>query len=285
MRLEVSKVYAETNTLQVESSSLSGPPLAGADTRWEEDFKFEQISNEAVLKVTVINAGQGGETFLGQTTVNVQSFSSEAETIRSLRLMDAQGRVLGMGRIQDEGSDTKDATKIITLHLKSQLDHAPNTLPARTRLRLKQVLSSDAFELFIFCMIMICIILSIVEFELRGHRSLHQAVDAVFISVFSAEALLKMVGYGLWHEPDAYFRSGWNIFDCIVTVWMSIAFSLDGGDTLNVYALRFFRVLRPLMQMQRFQGVFVCVCVFVYVRARERVCVHDSWERHCLECV
>jgi len=84
-----------------------------------------------------------------------------------------------------------------------------------------------------FALILACILFSIVEFELRGNRTLHKALDVFFLVVFSAEAVLKMIGYGVWWEPDEYFGSGWNSFDFLVAVWMLIASNVDGGETLK----------------------------------------------------
>lgn len=43
-------------------------------------------------------------------------------------------------------------------------------------------------------------------------------MDDVFISIFIAECLLKVVAYGFILEPNTYLRSGWNVLDFTVVV-------------------------------------------------------------------
>ncbi len=43
-------------------------------------------------------------------------------------------------------------------------------------------------------------------------------VNIVFTVVFIAEALMKIIAYGLFLHKNAYLRSGWNIIDATVVL-------------------------------------------------------------------
>jgi voltage-gated sodium channel type IV alpha len=48
-------------------------------------------------------------------------------------------------------------------------------------------------------------------------------LNAFFCAAFAIEAFLKLTGYG----PTAYFKSGWNIFDFVVTVLSVVGVAVD----------------------------------------------------------
>ena len=68
--------------------------------------------------------------------------------------------------------------------------------------------------------------------------------DFVFVSVFTAELVVKVLALGILTEgQNTYLHSGWNIFDCIVVIVGWIALLSPIG---NYTFLRAFRILRPL---------------------------------------
>nr|XP_031526405.1 LOW QUALITY PROTEIN: voltage-dependent L-type calcium channel subunit alpha-1C [Vicugna pacos] len=86
-----------------------------------------------------------------------------------------------------------------------------------------------------------------------------ERVEYLFLIVFTVEALLKVIAYGLLFHPNAYLRNGWNLLDFIIVVVglfsaiLEQATKADGANALggkgagfDVKALRAFRVLRPL---------------------------------------
>uniref|UniRef100_A0A2K5P103 Voltage-dependent L-type calcium channel subunit alpha n=1 Tax=Cercocebus atys TaxID=9531 RepID=A0A2K5P103_CERAT len=81
----------------------------------------------------------------------------------------------------------------------------------------------------------------------------------LFLIIFTVEAFLKVIAYGLLFHPNAYLRNGWNLLDFIIVVVglfsaiLEQATKADGANALggkgagfDVKALRAFRVLRPL---------------------------------------
>ncbi|XP_069595187.1 voltage-dependent L-type calcium channel subunit alpha-1S isoform X2 [Ranitomeya imitator] len=86
-----------------------------------------------------------------------------------------------------------------------------------------------------------------------------EKVEYIFLFIFTIEAFLKIVAYGLILHTDAYLRNGWNILDFTIvsvgvfSVVLEQINKLQGitapggkGTGFNVKALRAFRVLRPL---------------------------------------
>ncbi|XP_058273774.1 voltage-dependent L-type calcium channel subunit alpha-1C isoform X5 [Hemibagrus wyckioides] len=86
-----------------------------------------------------------------------------------------------------------------------------------------------------------------------------EQVEYLFLIIFTVEAFLKVIAYGLLCHPNAYLRNGWNLLDFIIVVVglfsaiLEQATKGDGGTPIggkaagfDVKALRAFRVLRPL---------------------------------------
>uniref|UniRef100_A0A3Q1K1H5 Voltage-dependent L-type calcium channel subunit alpha n=1 Tax=Anabas testudineus TaxID=64144 RepID=A0A3Q1K1H5_ANATE len=86
-----------------------------------------------------------------------------------------------------------------------------------------------------------------------------ERVEYLFLIIFTVEAFLKVIAYGLLFHPNAYLRNGWNLLDFIIVVVglfsaiLEQATKGDGGAPIggkaagfDVKALRAFRVLRPL---------------------------------------
>uniref|UniRef100_A0A8C5HFI5 Voltage-dependent L-type calcium channel subunit alpha n=1 Tax=Gouania willdenowi TaxID=441366 RepID=A0A8C5HFI5_GOUWI len=82
-----------------------------------------------------------------------------------------------------------------------------------------------------------------------------ERVEYLFLIIFTVEAFLKVIAYGLLFHPNAYLRNGWNLLDFIIVVVGLFSAILEqatkgpiGVKTagFDVKALRAFRVLRPL---------------------------------------
>uniref|UniRef100_A0A3Q4GAI7 Voltage-dependent L-type calcium channel subunit alpha n=1 Tax=Neolamprologus brichardi TaxID=32507 RepID=A0A3Q4GAI7_NEOBR len=89
--------------------------------------------------------------------------------------------------------------------------------------------------------------------------SAQERVEYLFLIIFTVEAFLKVIAYGLLFHPNAYLRNGWNLLDFIIVVvglFSAILEQATKGDGatpiggkaagFDVKALRAFRVLRPL---------------------------------------
>lgn len=48
--------------------------------------------------------------------------------------------------------------------------------------------------------------------------SAQERVEYLFLIIFTVEAFLKVIAYGLLFHPNAYLRNGWNLLDFIIVV-------------------------------------------------------------------
>nr|XP_023019052.1 muscle calcium channel subunit alpha-1-like [Leptinotarsa decemlineata] len=75
-----------------------------------------------------------------------------------------------------------------------------------------------------------------------------EKIEYLFLVIFTAECVMKILAYGFLMHPGAYLRNGWNLLDFTIVVIGLISTALQNltRDTFDVKALRAFRVLRPL---------------------------------------
>ncbi|CAN8025189.1 unnamed protein product, partial [Ixodes persulcatus] len=73
-------------------------------------------------------------------------------------------------------------------------------------------------------------------------------MEYIFLVIFTAECVMKIIAYGFLLHPGAYLRNSWNFLDFIIVVigLISTALSFFMKEGFDVKALRAFRVLRPL---------------------------------------
>uniref|UniRef100_A0A8C3RCA7 Voltage-dependent L-type calcium channel subunit alpha n=1 Tax=Cyanoderma ruficeps TaxID=181631 RepID=A0A8C3RCA7_9PASS len=124
--------------------------------------------------------------------------------------------------------------------------------------------AAGPFEIIILLTIFAnCVALAIYipfpEDDSNATNSNLERVEYLFLIIFTVEAFLKVIAYGLLFHPNAYLRNGWNLLDFIIVVVglfsaiLEQATKADGGNSIggkgagfDVKALRAFRVLRPL---------------------------------------
>lgn len=145
--------------------------------------------------------------------------------------------------------------------------HARDDGPARRRARPKvpcpaliPVLRHVAFERTV----MIGIAFSVVTLSMERPSIKSDSMERHFLNTaswlltifFTVEMFIKMLASGLWTNPQAYLRSGWNRLDFLLVVsnWIHLGLSLGGVGTRAMGVFRIFRmlrVLRPLRAVQR----------------------------------
>ena len=102
-------------------------------------------------------------------------------------------------------------------------------------------------------------------------------IENLFLSLYTLEMLLKILGLGFIWNKGSYLRDPWNILDFVI---VSLAYvqiilqpessSLESlkiikkhdnsqGSSVSLGGLRAFRVLRPLRTIQRIEGLKVLV--------------------------
>uniref|UniRef100_A0AAG5DDX1 Voltage-dependent L-type calcium channel subunit alpha n=3 Tax=Anopheles atroparvus TaxID=41427 RepID=A0AAG5DDX1_ANOAO len=75
-----------------------------------------------------------------------------------------------------------------------------------------------------------------------------EKIEYIFLVIFTAECMMKLIAYGFILHPGSYLRNGWNILDFTIVVIGMISTALSNlmKEGFDVKALRAFRVLRPL---------------------------------------
>lgn len=75
-----------------------------------------------------------------------------------------------------------------------------------------------------------------------------EKVEWLFMIIFTGECVMKIIAYGFLFHPGAYLRNTWNSLDfTIVTIGIvSVILQNISQESIDVKALRAFRVLRPL---------------------------------------
>ncbi|EAT36648.1 AAEL011280-PA, partial [Aedes aegypti] len=75
-----------------------------------------------------------------------------------------------------------------------------------------------------------------------------EKIEYIFLVIFTAECVMKLIAYGFIMHPGSYLRNGWNILDFTIVVIGMISTALSNlmKEGFDVKALRAFRVLRPL---------------------------------------
>jgi len=86
-------------------------------------------------------------------------------------------------------------------------------------------------------------------------------IDSVCAVIFLTESCLKIVSFGLIFEPQAYFRSGWNILDFFVVVVSLVELCSQNGSAnlRSLRSLRALRAFRPLRMIKQVPSLKVVV--------------------------
>ena len=90
-----------------------------------------------------------------------------------------------------------------------------------------------------------------------------QALDIIFVILFAAEMVMKIIVYGFFLDEGSYLRNAWNWLDmAIVAIGIAIEASPSGHASKSIRflrVLRTFRALRPLRMIAWNPGMRVVV--------------------------
>mgnify|MGYP001617509467 FL=1 len=104
-----------------------------------------------------------------------------------------------------------------------------------------------AFESFIIgCILLNCAVLALDDATRTDDPIWVTNLNYFFITVFSAELVIKVISFGFVLHPGAYLRNHWNQLDCIIVILSYLQLIPGFG---NFTAFRVLRVLRPLRSM------------------------------------
>ena len=91
----------------------------------------------------------------------------------------------------------------------------------------------------------------------RGGNNIIDDTELVFTTIFTLEAIIKIIAMGFLLDDTSYLKDGWNVLDFTVVV-VSLLSNLPGMGS-NVSALRVIRVLRPLRTLSILPGMRVLI--------------------------
>lgn len=83
-------------------------------------------------------------------------------------------------------------------------------------------------------------------------------LDTMFLTLYTIEMSLKIIGLGFLFNRGAYLRDAWNALDFLIVVTAYIPLIINSGG-VNLSGLRAFRVLRPLKSISSIEGLKVIV--------------------------
>ena len=111
------------------------------------------------------------------------------------------------------------------------------------RISIQKIVSSKSFILIINTLIFLNIIFLILE-TIEYFQKFSVYSKYIFTTLFIIEFILKVIAYGFVLEQYSYLRDPWNWLDFIVVI--SSLINLFPQINANLFALRTFRLLRPL---------------------------------------
>lgn len=123
------------------------------------------------------------------------------------------------------------------------------------------IISSRYFEGFIITIIFLnCITLAQSD-STKPDSPQMVKIELAFQILYTIEMVLRITATGFIMGQNAYLRSIWNQLDfvCVVTGYLGMLESGEGGNDSQFGALRAFRVLRPLRAVNNVEGLKVQV--------------------------
>eukprot|EP00762_Andalucia_godoyi_P001647 ANDGO_07082.mRNA.1 Sodium channel protein 60E len=127
------------------------------------------------------------------------------------------------------------------------------------RRTLLQMVTHGLFEVFILlCVAVNCVFLALydpLEDPDSGINGLVNSVDFAFLIVFTIEAVLRMLAYGVWGARNAYLHDPYNCLDLFLVGigWIAQVFGSQYGG------IRVLRVFRPLRIIRTLAGLRILV--------------------------
>ncbi|XP_055343397.1 voltage-dependent L-type calcium channel subunit alpha-1D-like [Paramacrobiotus metropolitanus] len=93
-------------------------------------------------------------------------------------------------------------------------------------------------------------------------------LDYFFTGLFTIELGMKIVAYGFILHPGSFCRSWFNILDLLVVILSLVSYAFDDSEFSSIKTLRVFRVFRPLIAVNRAEGLRRIIhCVTVALRS------------------
>lgn len=116
------------------------------------------------------------------------------------------------------------------------------TNPFRNKI-IQLVAVNPWFDRFILFVIMVNCVFLALDQEVQSITENNNMIDFVFLLIYTAEMILKIIAMGFFMRPHSYLRDGWNILDFTVVLLGWLSKVMPAGD---ISAIKVIRILRPL---------------------------------------
>jgi len=149
-------------------------------------------------------------------------------------------------------------TKLLLMRISPKLSHRPPK--NKCRLWFYEKVNHQYTDYFIMICISLNTILLMVKWTgmTEEEDEITDYINYVFMSIFTLEAIVKLIGLGRY-----YFRDNWNIFDFIIVVGSLVFAILAGSTNLDfssttqiVRALRIGRIFKLFRSLKSLQIIF-----------------------------
>ena len=130
----------------------------------------------------------------------------------------------------------------------------------KCRICIQHIVSSKLFTTIINIIIILNCVVLVLE-TINELKQLSDYSNYIFTCIFTIECVLKIIAYGFILEQHSYLRDPWNWLDFIVVVTGLI--SLFPQINANLFALRAFRLLRPLKTISMFPNLRMFISTLI----------------------
>lgn len=126
-----------------------------------------------------------------------------------------------------------------------------------------EIQHSKPFENISICVICLNSAFMILDDPTAEPTDFQNAVENIFLGLYSVEMFVKICGLGFIMGSGAYLKDSWNILDFIIVVSSYPALFEDptatdeSSGSVSISGLRAFRVLRPLKTISSIKGLKV----------------------------
>ena len=130
----------------------------------------------------------------------------------------------------------------------------------RFRLKVQYIISLKLFNAIIITLIILNTIFLVFE-TINQLKSVAKISNYIFTYLFTIEFLMKIISYGFVLDDNSYLRDPWNWLDFLVVITGLLSFFPK--INANLFALRTFRLLRPLKSINALPNMKIFIITLI----------------------
>ena len=128
------------------------------------------------------------------------------------------------------------------------------------RLKLQYIISLKLFNAIIIILIILNSIFLVFE-TINTLKNISKISNYIFTCLFTIEFLMKIISYGFVLDDNSYLRDAWNWLDFLVVITGVLSFFPQ--INANLFALRTFRLLRPLKSINALPNMKIFIITLI----------------------